>query len=178
MHRAKISAALSALFGLGALLVPAAWAQDATASRPCSTLEFSQFDFWVGDWQVTSPDGKQQGTNHIVKILGGCVLHESWKGAGGSVGQSFNVYAESRGVWHQTWVDNSGTLLMLDGGIEDGRMVRRGETPSRDGPGKVMHEISWTPMESGQVRQHWRISKDGGAQWHDVFVGIYTRTKD
>jgi hypothetical protein len=158
--------------------VSAAWAQDGHSEKPCSAPEYSQFDFWVGDWQVTSPDGKPLGANRIAKILGGCAIQENWAGAGGSIGQSYNIYAKARGVWHQTWVDNSGSLLVLDGGIEDGRMVLRGETPARDGKGTVMHEISWTPMATGQVRQHWQISRDGGGEWSDAFVGIYSRKHD
>ena len=79
-------------------------------------------------------------------------------------------------MWHQTWVDANGTLLLLDGGLIDGRMVLTGETPARDGTGTVRHEISWEPLETGQVRQVWRMSRDGGNTWTDAFVGIYTRS--
>ena len=178
MKWSRTGAAVSAGLIFLALGTPAALAQDGDAPKPCSSPEYSQFDFWVGDWNVTSPDGTQQGTNKVVKMLGGCVVQENWTGAKASVGQSYNIYSKPRGVWHQTWVDNSGSLLLLDGGIEDGRMVLRGETPARDGKGTVMHEISWTPRESGQVRQHWRISRNRGGEWSDAFVGIYTRKQD
>ena len=155
-----------------------AWAQAGAAEKPCAAPENAQFDFWVGDWNVASPDGKKQGSNRVVKILGGCVIQENWAGVGGSIGHSYNLFSKARGVWHQTWVDNGGSLLLLDGGLEEGRMVLRGETPARDGKGTVLHEISWTPMDTGQVRQHWRMSRDGGGEWQDAFVGIYTRKKD
>ena len=74
-------------------------------------------------------------------------------------------------------VDTNGTLLLLDGGLEDGRMVLRGQMPAPDGSGKVEHEISWRPMPDGRVVQQWRISQDGGENWRDIFVGIYTRKK-
>jgi hypothetical protein len=157
---------------------PAGWAQDGASSVPCSAPEQSQFDFWVGDWKVTDPSGQVHGTNHIGKILGGCVVQENWTGAKGMTGQSYNLYSEDRGVWHQTWVDSNGGLLLLDGGIEDGLMVLRGETPAKDGDGTVQHEISWQLMDSGQVRQIWRMSRDGGETWTDAFVGIYTKHED
>jgi len=166
--------ALVAMLSL-AVGAPAAWGQDGAKAKSCTDPEYSQFDFWVGDWNVTDPSGQEQGTNHVVKILDGCVLQENWKGAQGMTGQSYNVYAKGRGVWHQTWVDSNGSLLLLDGGVVGGTMVLKGETPAKDGNGTVQHEISWQAMETGQVRQVWRMSKDGGSTWTDAFVGIYTR---
>jgi hypothetical protein len=171
-RRASTAAALGALLAAAAPARP----QDAPAPapKPCSTPEHRQFDFWVGDWEVTQPDGTVAGTNRIDIILGGCVLQESWKSANGrSVGHSFNLYARD-GRWHQTWVDNSGLLLELVGGLEDGRMVMSQERTTPEGQ-KALHEISWTKLETGQVKQHWRVTTDNGQTWKDVFVGIYTR---
>lgn len=156
-------------------VAPMAWAQDGEGGVPCTDSDYSHFDFWIGTWKVTDPDGVYQGSNRVEKILGGCVVKESWTGAKGMTGQSFNIYAHGRGGWHQTWVDSNGTLLLLDGGLEDGRMVLRGETPAKDGDGTVQHEISWQPMGSGQVRQVWRVSRDDGDSWSEAFVGVYTR---
>jgi len=104
---------------LAVLLIPTtATAQDNQRAH-CSTPEYRQFDFWVGDWVVHDAAGKLAGTNTITPMLNGCVLHEQWAGAGGSVGESFNIYDQRTGMWHQTWVDAGGLLLVLDGGIED-----------------------------------------------------------
>ena len=141
---------------------------------PCSGPEHRHFDFWIGEWDVTQPDGGVAGANRIEKILDGCVLYESWRSANGkSQGHSFNIHGRD-GKWHQTWVDNSGTLLELTGGIVEGRMVMSQDTTRPDGT-PVRHEISWEPLDTGQVRQHWRTSNDSGRTWNDVFVGIYTR---
>ena len=149
-------------------------APQASAPPPCASVEHRQFDFWVGEWEVTQPDGTLAGTNRIEVILGGCVLQESWASANGkSVGHSFNLYGRD-GKWHQTWVDNSGLLLELVGGLEDGRMVMGQDRTGPDGR-PARHEISWEKLPSGQVKQHWRSSADGGQTWSDVFVGIYTR---
>ena len=53
-------------------------------------------------------------------MLGGCVLHEAYSTPTGYVGNSFNAYDRATGSWHQTWVDNAGTVLKLDGGMVDG----------------------------------------------------------
>jgi hypothetical protein len=144
--------------------------------RPtCDAPEHRQFDFWIGDWEVLDAEGKPQGTNRIESILDGCVLRESWEGAGGSVGHSFNTYDRTSGQWHQTWVDNGGSLLQLDGGLEEGAMVLRGTGVSRDG-GDLLHSITWTPLDDGRVKQHWQMSRDGGETWTDAFVGFYGRS--
>lgn len=155
------------------LLPPAVPAQTA---NPCDSDQHRQFDFWVGDWEVTGPDGTVAGTNRIEKILNGCVLKENWVGGSGTRGESYNIYSAQEAAWHQTWVDTTGRLLQLDGALRDGKMVLGGETTGQQG-GKIRHEIVWTPMDDGRVKQHWRISRDDGKTWSDAFVGLYARKK-
>lgn len=163
----------TALLCVAASAVPA---QDETPEKgnpqPCETVEYRQFDFWIGEWEVRNPDDDVVGHNTIERILDGCALKESWRGAGGTVGYSFNTYDRAEGQWHQTWVDSNGLLLRLDGGLEKGSMVLRGEMPAPDG-GTARTRISWTPVDDGRVRQHWEASKDGGETWETVFDGLY-----
>jgi hypothetical protein len=164
-----------------ALMLPlGAAAQETDPGSPtppasCQSAQHHQFDFWIGDWTVSSGD-QPAGTNRVESILGGCVLQENWKGSGpgGISGTSFNLYDQATGRWHQTWVDSSGTLLLLDGGLVDGVMVLRGTRPTRDGDGSVLHRISWTPNPDGSVRQLWEASKDDGESWTALFDGLYT----
>ena len=119
---------------LAAFLASPLIAPTAYAGLPCSQPEQRQFDFWVGDWAVVRSDnGKYAGQNRIESVLGGCALHESWTGAGGVRGHSYNAYDASRGVWHQTWVDSTGDLLVLEGRFVDGKMVLQGEQKGADG---------------------------------------------
>jgi hypothetical protein len=145
----------------------------------CTDSDYRQFDFWIGDWEVTS-NGQVAGTNHIHPILGGCALQENWQGAGpgGVSGTSFNIYDQAHGRWHQTWVDSSGTLLLLDGGMVDGKMVLTGERPRRDGNGSALHRITWTPNDDGSVTQYWEATSDGGETWNVLFDGLYTPRGD
>ncbi|MEQ8764646.1 MAG: hypothetical protein RL885_12015 [Planctomycetota bacterium] len=173
----RLVAILSILLTAGILCAWAALAQDAASlvtkpKKPCQIEEHRQFDFWIGDWEVFSPNGQRAGTNRIEAKLGGCVLHEHWSGNGGSIGESFNMYDGTRGVWHQTWVDNQGTLLTLEGGLKDGAMVLEGETVS--GGDTVHHRVTWTPNADESVRQHWQSSKDGKT-WTTSFDGKYVR---
>ncbi len=166
---------LSALFAaLAVLLVaPGAPAQQAQ-QPPCAADAHRQFDFWVGTWEVTNAQGNVAGVNQITSILGGCVLLEEWKSnAGPYAGKSFNVYDAARDTWHQTWVDNGGLLLQLDGGLVDGSMVLEGTRPGPDG-GEVLHRITWEPLKGGNVRQTWDTSPDGGENWTQQFNGLYS----
>ena len=138
------------------------------ANRPCDSPECRQFDFWVGDWEVDTPDGKRAGTNRVEKILDGCVLLENWSGARGGAGKSFNLYSATEKRWRQIWVDNRGMLLELAGGIEDGKMVLQDARP-----GTVRNRITWEKLADGRVRQHWTTSQDDGVTWTDAFVGFY-----
>ena len=132
----------------------------------------SQFDFWIGDWNVTLPNGKYAGTNRIEPILTGCVLRESWSGARGMHGTSYNIYDTAHRRWHQTWVDDGGNLLQLDGAFQDGKMVLIGEQKSdsattlRGSPGRRRARKCG---RSGTPRT------DGGKTWSVVFDGTYRK---
>jgi hypothetical protein len=139
----------------------------------CRAAEYHQFDFWLGTWEVTTPDGNVAGTNVIDSILNGCALRERWQGASGMTGTSTNIYDSHAGAWHQTWVDDRGGFLLLSGGIEEGSMVLQGEMTDEQGP--ITHRISWTPVADGEVRQLWETSRDGST-WNVVFDGRYART--
>lgn len=147
----------------------------ASAQNPppaCTTAEHRAFDFWIGEWVVHGANGKLAGTNSICREIGGCVLHERYQTDRGYSGESFNIYDASRKVWHQTWVDSSGLLLLLEGGLRDGKMVLEGQTTGADGA--TQHRISWTPNANGSVRQLWE-SKPPGGDWAIAFDGQYTR---
>jgi hypothetical protein len=146
--------------------------QTPTQPASCSSSHYRQFDFWIGEWEVRTPDGNLAGTNRIEKIEGQCVLQENWQGARGGTGRSFNIYDLTTGGWHQTWVSNDGMLLLLDGGLEGGKMVLSG-TRVGQGGATVHHRITWEPLAADTVRQLWEQSPDGGESWSVVFDGRY-----
>jgi len=137
--------------------------------------EASQFDFWIGEWDVTTPDGKPAGQSLIQSINRGRALLENWSSGGGKFqGKSLNAYDATTKKWKQFWVDTSGNVLELSGGIVDGSMVLSGKSVSADG-GEVLERITWTPSADGSVRQHWEQSTDGGTTWSTAFDGHYAK---
>ena len=148
----------------------------AAKAPACAGADYRQFDFWLGEWEVRNPAGKFVGHNRIESAHGGCVLIEHWNGVGGVTGTSVNLYDRDRGRWHQTWVDSSGGLLQLDGGIDGKAMVLSGDAFDADAPAKTARQrITWTPQGDGLVRQLWEASTDGGRTWTVVFDGRYAR---
>jgi hypothetical protein len=135
---------------------------------PCADPARRQFDFWLGEWQVHDPTGREVGHNRITALFDGCALREEWRGAGGVQGTSLNTYSAATGLWHQTWVDSSGDLLLLDGGLVEGAMVLEGTS------GNARQRITWSVEPDGTVRQLWETSTDGGA-WQTAFDGRYSR---
>jgi hypothetical protein len=154
-------------------------APAAVAPKPpaCVAPENRQFDFWLGEWEVRDVADKLLGQNRITSLHKGCVLFENYR-AGEFTGSSLNVYDADKGKWHQTWVDSGGGLLVIEGGLVDGKMILAGETvdPGKPG-GKADNRITWQPLADGRVRQLWETSTDKGRTWTTTFDGYYAKQK-
>ena len=167
---------LLAAISLMVLSTGSVWCQD-QAQDPCSSPKSHQFDFWIGDWDVTA-QGNTAGINRIHPIANGCVLLEQWEGAAGVHGASMNFYNPTTGQWHQFWVWQNGTTLpMLSGEYRDGKMVLEGEQTAKDGQ-SVHMRITWYDNPDGSVRQHWETSRDGRQTWKTNFDGLYRKRMD
>lgn len=141
---------------------------------PCDSPAHRAFDFWLGEWTVHTAEGKLAGVNKIEREYDGCVVHERYAAGSTYRGESLNIYDAGRKTWHQSWVDNAGTLLLLDGGFREGKMVLEGRTADPSGKPDTMHRITWTPNANGTVRQHWE-STDAEGKWTTAFDGLYRR---
>ncbi|MDH3271217.1 MAG: D-aminoacylase [Gemmatimonadota bacterium] len=149
---------------------------DAQAARPCANEANRHFDFWEGRWMVRAATGALAGHNTISVALGECVIMEHYTTPSGYEGRSLNMFDASRGVWHQTWTDNGGLLLLLEGGYEGDRMVMSGETLGPNGQA-TLNRITWSRVggDPDRVRQLWEVSSDGGDSWGTGFDGLYIR---
>ncbi|MGH8130399.1 MAG: tetratricopeptide repeat protein [Steroidobacteraceae bacterium] len=139
--------------------------------KPCNTPEYRQFDFWLGDWDVESPASPGRvSRNRIIRINNGCTLREEYTSPGGYAGTSLNFYDATRKLWHQTWIDNQGAALYLEGGLQGKSMV----LATTADPQQV-NRITWTLLDDGRVRQLWESTTDGGKTWTTVFDGYYRK---
>jgi len=144
------------------------------AEPACSSAEYRQLDFWVGEWVVTNPDGKTAGNSVIQKILNGCVILENWSGAGGFEGKSFNLYDRDKKKWIQKWVDMQGQLIEFEGNFRGKTLEYTSRSTTPDGK-NVVGIMTFTPGDDGTIRQIWKQSKDDGKTWNVEFDGIYKR---
>ncbi len=143
-------------------------------TRACDSPAYRQFGFWVGKWDVTDPDGGDQGTDRLTRELNGCAVFEDYAAAG-YVGRSINSYDPSDGQWHQHWVDHTGLTLLLDGKYRNGSMQLQGTRPLLTG-GSIIDRIQWSRLPGGIVKQFWEQSTDGGQSFALWFDGRYART--
>jgi len=139
----------------------------------CTGAEFRQFDFWLGDWDAfdVTDSTKIVGRGTVTSILGGCVLRESYRQNDGLVGESYNIWDASRGVWHQSWVTNGGRLLLLDGRFVAGRMVLTAHERKLDGTSSLLRGTWW--VEGRNVREKAERSLDDGKTWSPAFDMVF-----
>ncbi len=144
----------------------------------CSTdTGFNDFDFWLGNWRVTTmKDGSYAGSNQITKIEDGCLIMETWKGAHGTSGTSMNYYNPATKVWRQVWVDNAGYSIDYSGGLENGAMVLVGTFYAHATGAEIPIRGIFEPMEDGDVRQIFEVQNKETGEWTRNWDARYTLT--
>lgn len=152
-----------------------AWNLNAQTDCACCDAVYAQFDFWVGEWNVSDSNGKMLGENKITKKEGNCLLMEQWTGGSGTTGISMNYYDKSDSTWNQLWVDNQGNILKLKGIFTSGKMVLKGSLQESPKGEMVYNQISWSPDPEGTVTQIWEVYNQEGDKLQTLFKGIYSR---
>ncbi|MBA2681611.1 MAG: DUF1579 family protein [Ktedonobacteraceae bacterium] len=133
-----------------------------------------QFDFWLGEWDLTWADGGR-GTNSIQAILDGHVILENFDAdpAGSFRGMSFSVYDPAQNQWQQTWVDNQGGYLDLVGTYQNDTMIltRQAMTAGK----AVMQRMIFYNISTSQLDWDWQRSEDEGRTWKTLWHIHYQR---
>jgi len=146
---------------------------------PCDAPEFRQFDFWVGDWDLSwTTDGKlQQGRNTITRILDGCVVAESFRSGPPENldGISHSTWDREAKLWRQAWLDNTGAYLDFTGGWQDGKMVL-GREAVKEGR-RYRQRMVFHAIARDSLKWNWESSADDGKTWKVLWAIDYTRRK-
>jgi hypothetical protein len=152
------------------------------ARYPCHSMpEAKQFDFWIGQWDVSpwnipnAPAGAA-GFNDVHTILEQCVVFENWKGVNGGEGKSFNYFDTNTRKWRQIWVADGGGSLDYSGEFRDGAMRFEGWSLNPQGA-RVLQKLTFTPFGRDTVRQTFESSADNGKTWTVGFDGRYVRRR-
>ena len=153
---------------------------SAAQPQPCAEPEQKQFEFWVGEWDLTwpgnNPGQTDHGTNSVQRILEGCIVQENFSGAEAMHlrGQSVSIFDASARKWKQTWVDNEGAYLDFVGEFKDGQMVLAREAIRPDGT-KALQRMVFKNITHDEFDWSWEGSKDSGKTWTVVWPIHYKR---
>jgi hypothetical protein len=143
---------------------------------PCTAPQARQFDFWLGEWDLTwGEDGK--GSNTISKKYDGCVIEENFNGAPSMEfqGMSVSTYNPRIDKWQQTWVDSEGSYIHLTGEFKDGKMVLVNQPPTSDG--SVLFRMVFYNIDADSLDWDWERSEDSGENWELRWRIHYARRK-
>lgn len=141
----------------------------------CCTEKHTEFDFWIGEWNVNNPDGSKAGINTITKSQDNCLLQEHWASANGKVtGTSNNFYNYKTQQWEQIWVDNRGGNLHLKGNRVGNQMILKTDEEVNKNGEPFYHRVTWTLNPDGSVRQLWEtVTNDKDITV--AFDGLYVK---
>ena len=148
--------------------------------KPCTQPQARQLDFWVGEWDLSTPGQKDgevvHNSNSIKHALDGCVIEENFVGGPGTPlqGRSFSMFDAPSGKWKQTWVDNQGAYLDFVGEFKDGQMVLARETTGPNGA-NIQQRMVFKNITASEFDWNWESSKDGGKTWQVIWPIHYKR---
>lgn len=146
------------------------------SQRPCSAAAYRQFDFWLGQWDITEAGGPA-GTNVVEPLLGGCAIRENYLDPWGtSVGTSLNSYDGDTKQWRQTWVADYGTDYRMAGGLDaSGTMVLTGVRINAANGRQLFDTWTWTPIDGNNMLQTGRLTVPATGYDQQFWNGDYHR---
>ena len=148
-------------------------------ATPCMEApERHRFDFWIGEWDVTTPAGGRAGTSSVQSVSGGCALLENWTSANGGHGKSLNAFNPTIGQWQQYWIGQDGNPTEFRESTWSGNsIVFRAHAPATSKSPAMEMRLTFTPLDSSTVQQHGESSTDGGTTWKTTYLFVYHRKK-
>jgi hypothetical protein len=144
----------------------------------CTNPEHRQFDFWLGEWDV-SPSGSTSGAtmaeSSITLADQGCVIIEHWRPFGGAHGHSLNMYDPATQAWHQTWMAAAPLRTEYRGRFENGVMSFEALTPLPGIPEGARSRMNFKALDANTVRQWGEQLSAGATEWTTTWDLTYRR---
>jgi hypothetical protein len=143
----------------------------------CIESEKRQFDFWLGEWDVSMTGTTDLVAESSITLADqGCVILESWRPFQGASGHSINGYDALAKEWKQTWIDATGRITPYGGTMQDGTLVmddRGSQAPAKQKFTK--RRMSFRPIDDSTVRQWGEGWDNAGQAWVVTWDLTYRR---
>lgn len=148
--------------------------EHAQAPPTCIAPEAAQFDFWVGEWDLTWGENLR-GTNSVRKLWNACTIEENFTDPNTNLqGKSWSVYDPKKKKWQQTWIDNNGSYMLFEGEFKDGQMLLSRQQSNAQG--ELQHfKMLFYNIAQNSFDWAWQQSKDNCQTWETLWQIHYQR---
>jgi hypothetical protein len=139
--------------------------------------ENSQFDFWMGKWDLYS-NGSLFGESMVDTLLDGHVIQEDFVEFPPDPfhGISWTTYNPDTKKWEQTMVDNQGHHSLFTGEFKDKRMTLVRNFKNKKGEDR-MQRTAFYNISAISLDWTFDASSDGGKTWNVFYNVHYVRKK-
>ncbi len=137
--------------------------------------EASQFDFWIGNWNMYVNDSLF-GTNSVSKVLDGYAIEDDFIEFPPDPfhGKSLSSYNADTKKWEQTMVDNKGHHSLFIGEFKDGKMMLVYNYLNKKGE-KRKQRTTFYNITSNSFDWLFETSFDEGKTWQELYKVHYKR---
>ena len=149
-----------------------------TAQRPagCNNAEQRQFDFWLGEWDVSETgSAATEAESSITLHDQGCVILEYWRPFQGASGHSINGYDSDAKLWRQTWIDATGRITAYGGAMRDGTLYLDNLSPPAMGAAAGKRRMNFRAVNANTVRQWGESFDEKSGKWSVAWDLTYHR---
>ncbi len=149
-----------------------------TSQRPagCGASEQRQFDFWLGEWDVSETGAAAvEAESSITLHDQGCVILEYWRPFQGASGHSINGYDKAAKIWRQTWIDATGRITAYGGTMLDGTLYLDNLTAETSGAAAGRRRMNFRAIDANTVRQWGELLDEKSGKWSIAWDLTYRR---
>jgi hypothetical protein len=180
---------------IGACVALGAIAPFAAISAECSSPDYHQFDFWIGQWDIKQKILKADGTwfeagarTNVSPILGGCAIMEEWHGdvfffwegmekPEPLKGFSVRAFDGKTNQWTISWMDTLHLRFSeFEGTFRDGRGEFFRKRPNEQKK-ETITRITFSDITPASVHWDLAVSTDDGQSWKTLWIMQMTRRK-